>query len=289
VPRICLATVLIAGLMAGPAFAQTAPNPYQMAADAQQRLLRALGSGDRATAGALMRQYPEASKSIIDRLEDPHGPEARTAYEVRKQAAEEVMAETARRMQEHDATRGKLVSVEVGGTAGKEGPGFTPKTADLDFQFRATDPESARVAAETARAIMTERGIPDQWKINPFAAPPDSTPIPTRDSGLTRTQTQDYDRANRRLNNPEASVGDAMDAVRRDYYERGMAREIQPDGSLGRPIPVEQLYEKRGMPPPEVTPASAFGTAVNERANFSTVGTASPARPTRSTWWTRTP
>ena len=277
-PKILLATILIGGLLAAPAAAQTAPNPYKMAALAQQRLLRALEIGDTLSAGSLMRQYPEASKSIIDRLEDPHGKAARTAYDVRKQAAEEVMAETAKRMQQHEATRGKLVSVEIGGTAGKEGPGFTPKTADLDFQFRATDPESARVAAETARAIMKERGVPDQWKINPFAAAPDSTPIPTKDSGLTRTQTADYDRANRRLNNPEASIGDATDAVRRDYYERGMAREIHPDGSLGRPITVEQLYEKRGMPPPEVTPASAFGTAVNERANFSTVGTGAGAK-----------
>lgn len=252
------------------------PRPYQQAADFQADLLGALERGDVEAADRLMRRDPGAAKALIDTLPDPHGQSARTAYEVRRRAADAVIEETVRRVQADEGMRGRLVSVEVGGTAGMEGPGFTPKTADIDFQLRGVDADASRRAAEIAAEVARELGVPRQFDVNPFPAVPDSTPLPAAGGEpgtrqLTDRQRAEYQAAERRLNNPEASVGDATEAVRRDYYERGMAREVQPDGTLSRPMTVEQLYEKRGWPPPEVTPESAFGVSANERSKFGAI------------------
>ena len=189
------AVVALALLLAGASPASqggTAERPAHTLTDAaafDTRLLAALDTGDVAAARALMlADKGGASQRVIATIADPNGKAARTAYDARRQVLDHVIDETVRRVQQDPKMRGRVVLVEVGGTAGLEGPGFSPKKSDLDY------------------------------------------------------------------------VGDANEFVRRDYYERGAAREVRPDGTLGPPITVEQLYEQRGWPPPEITEGNAFGT-----------------------------
>ena len=73
------------------------------------------------------------------------------------------MQETVKRLQSDPQYREKIASVNVGGTAGMEGTGFTPKTADLDFQFRG-DANAAKKAQETALEVLKERGYVTETK-----------------------------------------------------------------------------------------------------------------------------
>lgn len=264
--------------------------------DFANQLLVALESGNKAEAQRLMTgDTAQMAFDVIKDLPDPKSKSARTAYDVRKDMAERVMKETARKVAADPDLKGRLISIELGGTAGKEGVGFTPGTADLDFQLRGTDAEASQAAAEIAKKVMADLGIPmtekgNLFKINPFPANLDESPV-IRDTekrkGLNANQAERIGQGEARHANPEASKGDAIDAVREDYYRRGVAYEVDPEtgelranpvtGEL-RTTPVDELYDKRGWPAPKVTEASAFGVVVNERELFGTLRDTSDAK-----------
>ncbi|MDP3716395.1 MAG: hypothetical protein Q8T13_01355 [Acidobacteriota bacterium] len=264
--------------------------------DFANQLLVALESGNKAEAQRLMTgDTAQMAFDVIKDLPDPKSKSARTAYDVRKDMAERVMKETARKVAADPNLKGRLISIELGGTAGKEGVGFTPGTADLDFQLRGTDAEASQAAADIAKKVMADLGIPmtekgNLFKINPFPANLDESPV-IRDTekrkGLNANQAERIGQGEARHANPEASKGDAIDAVREDYYRRGVAYEVDPEtgelranpvtGEL-RTTPVDELYDKRGWPAPKVTEASAFGVVVNERELFGTLRDTSDAK-----------
>ena len=128
------AVVALALLLAGASPASqggTAGRPAHTLTDAaafDTRLLAALDTGDVAAARALMlADKGGASQRVIATIADPNGKAARTAYDARRQVLDHVIDETVRRVQQDPTMRGRVVSVEVGGTAGLEGPGFSPK------------------------------------------------------------------------------------------------------------------------------------------------------------------
>lgn len=294
--RLFTLGLLLALLAAGaPLWSQSAGD-FTKEGDFANRLLVALENGNKAEAGRLMTgTTAQQAFDVIKDLPDPKSKAARTAYDVRKDMAERVMKETARQVAADPKLKGRLVSIELGGTAGKEGVGFTPGTADLDFQLRGADAEASQAAAEIARKVMADLGVPmtekgNLFKINPFAANLDEAPVvldTANRSGLNRNQAERIEQGKARHANAEASKGDAIDAVREDYYRRGVAYEVDPEtgelranpvtGEL-RTTPVDELYDKRGWPPPKVTEASAFGVVTNERELFTTLRDKSDAK-----------
>ena len=295
IPPLCLLVALALSAAGAPASGQSA-NDFIKEGDFTNQLLVALESGNKAEAQRLMTgDTAQKAFDVIKDLPDPKSKAARTAYDVRKDMAERVMKETARKVAADPNLKGRLVSIELGGTAAKEGVGFTPGTADLDFQLRGTDAEASQAAAEIARKVMGDLGIPmtekgNLFKINPFAANMDEAPVALdteKGKGLNKNQADRIEQGKARHANPEASKGDAIDAVREDYYRRGVAYEVDPDtgelranpvtGEL-RTTPVDELYDKRGWPPPKVTEASAFGVVVNERELFATLRNTSDAK-----------
>lgn len=260
------------------------------------QLLVALESGNKAEAQRLMTgDTAQKAFDVIKDLPDPKSKAARTAYDVRKDMAERVMKETARKVAADPNLKGRLISIELGGTAAKEGVGFTPGTADLDFQLRGTDAEASQAAAEVAKKVMADLGIPmtekgNLFKINPFPANLDEPPVvldTEKRKGLNANQADRIQQGQARHADREASKGDAIDAVREDYYRRGVAYEVDPDtgelranpvtGEL-RTTPVDELYDQRRWAPPKVTKASAFGVVVNERGLFATLRNTSDAK-----------
>jgi hypothetical protein len=289
--------VAVALSVAGAPVAGQSASDFIKEGEFTNQLLVALESGNKAEAQRLMTgDTAQKAYDVIKDLPDPKSKAARTAYDVRKDMAERVMKETARKVAADPKLKGRLISIELGGTAAKEGLGFTPGTADLDFQLRGTDAEASQAAAEIARKVMADLGVPvtstgdNLFKINPFAANLDEAPV-VRDtadrSGLNKNQADRIEQGKARHANPEASKGDAIDAVREDYYRRGVAYEIDPEtgelranpvtGEL-RTTPVDELYDKRGWPPPKVTEASAFGVVTNERELFTTLRDKSDAK-----------
>lgn len=250
------------------AAAQPPPTPVQAGAEFEAQLREALGNDRVGDAAVLIQKNPEAARRVIDGL-DAHSPAAHTSFKVRERVAQEIMQEAIDRM--NPADRAKLVSVEVAGTAAFKGPGFVPTTSDLDFQFRGADQGTSLKAREAALQVIRERGIPDWFKIHPHAAVPDSRAAPLNDAGLARNQMDLARLIQVQALDPEAAVGDAGDAVRRDNYDRGQAYEVRRDGRLAPRIPVDELYHKHGWPAPVVTPESAFGTIANEQAQFNTL------------------
>ena len=248
--------------------AQPRPTPVQAGAEFEAQLKEALGKEEVEAAAALIQKNPEAARRVIDGL-DAHSPAAHTSFKVRERVAQEVMQEAIDRM--NPADRAKLVSVEVAGTAAFKGPGFVPTTSDLDFQFRGVDQGTSLKAREAALQIIRERGIPDWFKIHPHAAVPEGRAAPLNDVDLARNQMDLARLIQVQALDPEAAVGDAGDAVRRDNYDRGRAYEVRSNGRLAPSIPVDELYHKKGWPAPVVPPESAFGTIANEQAQFSTL------------------
>lgn len=293
--KLLVVTALVLGAAGAPVSGQSAGD-FIKEGDFANQLLVALESGNKAEAQRLMTgTTAQKAFDVIKDLPDPKSKAARTAYDVRKDMAERVMKETARKVAADPNLKGRLVSIELGGTAAKEGVGFTPGTADLDFQLRGTDAEASQAAAEIARKVMADLGIPitekgNLFKINPFAANMDEAPVvldTEKMKGLNKNQADRIEQGKERHANPEASKGDAIDAVREDYYRRGVAYEVDPEtgelranpvtGEL-RTTPVDELYDKRGWPPPKVTEASAFGVVVNERELFGTLRSTSDAK-----------
>ncbi len=247
---------------------QPRPTPVQAGHEFEARLKDALNGGSVDEASRLILANPEASRLVIDGL-DPASPAARTSFRVRERVAEEIMQGTLDRMTPADSAR--IVSVEVGGTAGRQGPGFVPNRSDLDFQFRGADLETSLKARETARELIRDRGIPDWFKIYPHAAIPEGRNAPTTTGDLVRNQLDLERLISVQSMDPEASVGDAGEAVRRDMYDRGSAYARRPDGRLAPKIPVDELYSRNGWPAPAVTPESAFGTIAGEQAQFGSL------------------
>ena len=80
---------------------------------------------------------------------------------------------------------------------------------------------------------MRDLGVPPHFDINPFAANADGTRVATSTGDLNAGQRERLEESVRQMTDVEAYVGDANEFVRRDYHERGAAREVRPDGTLG--------------------------------------------------------
>ena len=265
------------------AVAQSAPED---AAARARQILAALEYGNVDAARMYLTQQPAVAAQVIASLDDPRGAAAKTAYKVRRQALELVMDDLAKAVQNDERVRGKLLSIEVGGTAGAQeraqrlgddAPGFTEKYADLDFQFRTTDPASARIVAEHAAAILGR--VPKEMGIHAFSAM-QAPQIATNTTDLVRIQADQYAAAEARRIEPEAASGDAMHATDLDTYNRGVAYEIDPrTGRRSRTsIDLDEFYDKKGLEPPSFGDADAFSVTLNEQKKFATLGDPSSAK-----------
>ncbi len=263
--------------------AQSAP---EAAAARSRQILAALEYGNLDAARTYMTQDPVVAAQVIAELENPRGAAAKTAYQVRRQALDLAMDDLAKAVHNDPELRGRLLSIEVGGTAGAQeraqrlgddAPGFTEKYADLDFQFRTTDPESARKVAEHAERILGR--VPKEMGIHAFSAM-QAPQVATNTRDMVRIQADQFKAAEARRVEKEAASGDAMHATDLDTYNRGVAYEIDPrTGRRSRAsIDLDELYDKHGLEPPACTDADAFSVAINEQKKFSGLGEPTAAK-----------
>ncbi|MBP1635556.1 MAG: hypothetical protein H6Q10_2130, partial [Acidobacteria bacterium] len=281
-----LAALLL--LPAAPAGAQSAP---EQAAARTRQILAALEYGNVDAARVYMTQDPVVAAQVIANLEDPRGTAAKTAYQVRRKALDLVMDDLAKAVHNDPELRGTLLSIEVGGTAGaqeraqrvgEDASGFTEKYADLDFQFRTTDPESARKVAKLAAEILGR--VPREMGIHAFSAL-QAPQVATNTRDMVRTQADQFRAAEARRVETEAASGDAMHATDLDTYNRGVAYEIDPrTGRRSRTsIDLDAFYDKHGLEPPSYGDADAFSVALNEQRKFGASALTDPTSAKRVT------
>ena len=272
-PLLAATLVLAAGSHGALAQVSTAS---ERSAGRVRALLDALEQGNVEAARQLMTEHQQTAGDVIAGLEDPRGTAAKTAYDVRRQALDQVMDRLAKAVHDDPTLRGRLLSLEVGGTAGAQeraqrlggdAPGFTEKYADLDFQFRTTDPESSRAIARLAADIVAD--VPKAFGIHAFPAAR-APQLATNTTDLNRIRDDQFRAADRRLADPEAAAGDAMHATELDTYSRGVAYEIDP--ATGRrtrtSIDLDAFYDKHSLQAPSYAPEDAFSVTVNERGKF---------------------
>lgn len=250
----------------------------------QSHVEAALKQGNDAAAIAetsrLLRQNPQAAAAILKRqaAADSTGRAARIAFEASRQIAWEAADAAVGRMTPQQ--RKGLISVEMAGSAGwnHQAPGKAYSGRDLDVQGRGSR-ESAAAFRDRMAEVTREWGLVAQTpsgdtsnplKINPFAALPEGERVARTTGDLATGQLDTARQYADQRSNPEASKGEAAEAVKRYYYDTGAARVVQGASLSPREIAVSDVYELKQLAPPKVTPTQAFGVVANEQAQFHT-------------------